>query len=236
MPDKLFQVPASQGEIAQDRLAFENWQAGIEPDFGPIPYNRELERRTARQREQWARRSNEREQLATAALKERILRQRLAREGSPLLRKAMLDEARRVHQLAQIVCYRGKPCPRCGLTLRYRSSHRCVACVTTGGFYHGNECARCGSNLRYIATDKCVACAKKRASEWNKEHRVPQINIPLRQQRENRTAALIAGTKRFEGRPCGKCGTTTRYTKGNRCVACDTAAQRVRKNKKKNAA
>jgi hypothetical protein len=207
MSDKPFQVPLSQGELALDRLAYSNWLSGIDPpSHDPIPYNPELEKRTARTRQQWLQRARDREQLATSELQLRILKQRLAREGSPLLRIAMMDEAERVRRLAR------------------------------GMFHHGSPCVRCGLTLRYNSTNKCVACCRTRTATWNKAHYSYQINMPLRRQRENRIAALVAGSARYEGRPCRKCGTTTYYTRNSHCVRCDTERQRLKKKNKRAAA
>jgi hypothetical protein len=218
MPDRLFQVPLSHAERAQDRAAFRTWldeqfdvvadddepvvlthqEAGIR--LAAIARNaEELEHR----RQQWAVHSKEREELAASELQLRILKQRLAREGSPLLRIAMLAEAERVSRLAR------------------------------GMYHHGPACVRCGLTLRYNSTRKCVACVKARAAKWNKAHYSYQINMPLRAQRENRLAAQIAGAKRYQGRPCKKCGATTYYTRNCHCVSCDNERQRIKKKNKR---
>lgn len=201
MSDRMHQVPLSAGELALDQLAYENWLSDADlPSSDPIPYNKELEKRAAREREQWLQRAHDRERLATSELRLRILRQRLAREGSPLLRVAMLDEAKRVRRLAE------------------------------GMFVHGSPCVRCGLTLRYKSTLKCVACVKARAAKWNKSHY--QINMPLRQQRDNRLAARIAGSARYQGRQCRKCGGSMYYTNNSHCVECDNERQRFKKKSK----
>jgi hypothetical protein len=208
MPDKLFQVPLSHAERAQDRFAFQTWLDDLfdvvaDDDDALVLTHQEVGIRLAeiarnaeeleRRREAWAARSKEREELAASELQLRILRQRSKREGSPLLRIAMLAEAERVRRLVR------------------------------GMYHHGPACVRCGLTLRYNSTNKCIACVKARAAIWNKAHH--RYNASLRQQRENRLVARIAGSARYQGRPCRKCGATTYYTKNCHCVACDNARQ-----------
>ena len=46
-----------------------------------------------------------------------------------------------------------------------------------------------------------------------------------------RAAARAAGLTRYEGRPCKKCGTTTRWSCRARCVVCHAESQKVYRKK-----
>lgn len=67
--------------------------------------------------------------------------------------------------------YHGKPCGKCGATLRYKGGP-CVACQKTNrnvyrrarvgrGKIQGNPCVRCGGTERYAGSLVCVPCHKK---------------------------------------------------------------------------
>jgi rRNA maturation protein Nop10 len=240
MSEKLFQVPLSQADIAQDECAFSDWLSKqfdeAAEDDEPVLTAEELGRRLeliAKQKQQlqqrrarWLARTTEKQKLDESALQLRILKQRVTREASPLLRIAMLDEAERVRRLARGLYYHGQPCVHCSLTLRYHSNHRCVACVKEKAarprlkFYEGASCYRCGSTLRFRNTHTCAVCSERRTES------IAKSRITRRIHRENRYAALIARDSRFHGSACRVCRATLRYTKSDKCVACDNTVQK----------
>jgi hypothetical protein len=194
MSDKLYQVPLSFGALALDQLAYENWLGGIDPPSpGPIPHNPELERRVSQDREQWAKRASDRDRLATADLNVRLLKQRLAREGSPLLRKALMDEAEKVRRLARGMFHHGSPCSKCGMTLRYNANNNCVTCnhrpinpvrqarrlaIDAGSARMiGSPCKKCGVRLRYTRNGHCVRCDTERQRVKKQQQQVKRKKI-----------------------------------------------------------
>ena len=192
MQEKFFQVPLSEAEIALDERAYSDWIAGIEPqDFGPAPHNAELEKRIARARERWRTRALEKEHSAETELRARILKQRMARENSPLLFRAMQIAGVPVRALADGSMYHGEVCRKCSGTLRYLKNRKCVACAKTlndkfnamyvpdqalraqrdnravaiksgAAQFTGKACRKCGSTARLTRDARCVACTQKR--------------------------------------------------------------------------
>ncbi len=245
MGEKLFKVKATQGEIAAEQNAYNDWLAGVEPqDFGPIPYNAEAEKRAERERERWHMLAKEKEALASAELQQRILKQRMARENSPLLFKAMQTTGQQIREIVNRIMFHGKPCRRCGMTLRYLNSRRCVACnlakdqrrraanytryvgVAIDGRsqqYEGAPCSACGGRLRYLKTSCCVTCTKVH----NDDRHDPKVRQLYANARTNRALAFDSGAQRYEGKPCRRCGCTTKYTRNSTCVQCHKNKQRA---------
>lgn len=67
--------------------------------------------------------------------------------------------------------YQGRPCKRCGETLRATRTRACIACnskkktrepLPTKGTYQGSPCGKCGGTERYHSNRACVACLRER--------------------------------------------------------------------------
>ncbi len=69
--------------------------------------------------------------------------------------------------------YHGKPCKKCGGTLRFISNTECVYCrqenrkrsrekraglAKRRKIYDGKPCKVCGNTKRYVSNDNCIKC------------------------------------------------------------------------------
>jgi hypothetical protein len=161
MGERLFQVPLSQGEIAQDQLAYERWLAaeanGDDPVrftvIEPVPKN---EKRLDRKRGQWIAEAKRHEAALTAELQIRILRQRAQREGSPILFAALQDAIRaRDVRIAR----RRRGGKRTG---RPQTTLRRIALATGAATYETMPCKKCGATTRFAKSRACVTCVHRR--------------------------------------------------------------------------
>lgn len=116
--------------------------------------------------------------------------------------------------------YHGKPCKRCGGTVRLKDSCACIVCankrnkqkINTGEKEHGKPCAVCGETLRYVKDGNCIACTKRKNA------------IKIAKRRE-RNATL---PKREKGDQfCLSCGQTKNYFFYDYCREC-VAAEKAR--------
>ena len=135
MSENLFTVPKSYLEIALDQVAFENWLADRLDDdpetltseevgerFWQIKQN---EKQLLRRRARWIARAKNKDEQISTDLKVRILAQHAAREGSPLLFRALQTEGENLNPKH----YKGAQCSACGSRIRYLSNGACVACI-----------------------------------------------------------------------------------------------------------
>lgn len=230
MGERLFQVPISLAEIAQDRLAYELWCAeefdDIAEDDEAVLTAEELGARLdtikrqlrdlESKRRKWIDRAAKNDTTHTLDLIERIVTQRS--KGNTDQFAAMMAAAGKVHPLAKIAGRSNRKLfyvPR-DIRKPFRES-RDAARVSGAKRYIGKPCKRCSGTLRYTRNSHCVRC--DRADSFLKPRR---FNPVLQQHRDNRAAARDAGLRTFEGTPCANCGSTARYVSNNNCQHCDS--------------
>ncbi len=85
--------------------------------------------------------------------------------------------------------YHGKPCKRCGGTLRYVRSCGCVACnlqwrhrekKAATEYITGKPCKVCGETLRYKKDQQCVACRKRKNAIITEKRKAKSALLPIR--------------------------------------------------------
>lgn len=112
--------------------------------------------------------------------------------------------------------YHGKPCKRCGGTLRYLKTSGCIVCqhtkdkprLNTGEKENGKPCRVCGETLRYLSDGNCVACTKRKNAIKVAKRRAKNATIPK----------ATPGSDR-----CLSCGETKNYFFLDYCRECRTA-------------
>lgn len=116
--------------------------------------------------------------------------------------------------------YHGRPCKRCGGTLRYTRSCACMACQCNKPTetkpptetYNGTPCKKCGETLRYARDRNCVACTRERNRIKGEKRKARNANIPKRKPGSDR---------------CLSCGKTKPYFFRDYCREC-VAAEKTR--------
>lgn len=108
-----------------------------------------------------------------------------------------------------------RPCRRCGGFVRHISSGSCVVCATArrrGDFYTPSP------------GDKEIAISMYREGykvwEIQDKLRCPTATVREYIGVAPQVKTAFAPWKRTEGKPCVKCGCTTRYISSGSCVAC----------------
>ncbi|ENS4749164.1 hypothetical protein ACE1EB_004418 [Salmonella enterica] len=112
--------------------------------------------------------------------------------------------------------YHGKPCKRCGNTLKYRRGRQCIACknkkhdtkLNAAEKYHGGPCGKCGGTLRYKKGRACVACKQEKNKHGTGSYRARSAEIPKRKPGDQL---------------CLSCGQTKNYFFLDYCRECVTA-------------
>lgn len=84
-------------------------------------------------------------------------------------------------------------------------------------YYTGVPCSRGHDKPRRTKDGKCPACRNMRKARAAK--RKPRY-IVRQAAKAAREKAAANGDLHFTGLPCGRCGGTSRYTKGGGCAAC----------------
>jgi len=133
--------------------------------------------------------------------------------------------------------YQGKPCKYGHRGIRYICKGTCTDClgiempgVGVGKnntyysdrreareaghiIYNGKPCKKHGhSGMRYVCNGQCIDCDKVELPG------VSDPNYLVRITNRNRAKGMFSLT--YEGLPCYKCGTTTKYTSSCSCVNC----------------
>ena len=113
--------------------------------------------------------------------------------------------------------YHGKPCKRCGGTLRYTRNRGCVECLKTAKQrrrtetpkviekYHGKPCRVCGETLRYVSGRACVNCRKVKNQKLTLKIKSIYEQLPKRKPGSDR---------------CLSCGETKNYFFLGYCREC----------------
>lgn len=112
--------------------------------------------------------------------------------------------------------YHGKPCKRCGGTVRDSRSCSCIACknkpkkerINTGERIQGRPCKKCGGTERYKSDHTCVAC----------KHEKNRLLIEKR-----RAASALIPKKKPGDQRCLSCGQTKNYFFLDYCRGCVAA-------------
>lgn len=88
----------------------------------------------------------------------------------------------------------------------------------------GLKCPKCTSTMRYISSGSCSGCHRRLDLRTKEDiaNGVEALN-ERHQATLNRKYAKFAQEKRFEGLPCKKCNSTTKYTASGACVHCTNA-------------
>ena len=104
--------------------------------------------------------------------------------------------------------------------------------------YIGKPCKHGHEGIRYRSCGSCVDCVKASAERsrkaWEDKRAAEFATLelegsPIRdvttrsEDKVNRLAARGLGKNKYEGRPCGKCGSKTRYVNRGSCVNCISA-------------
>lgn len=90
--------------------------------------------------------------------------------------------------------------------------------------YSGQSCGKCGSSVRYASNNKCRDChkaviaARKKACEYRG---IETKILSAKQASEARKLAMEQGRKYYNGRPCYRCGGTSRLVTTSVCAACN---------------
>ncbi|EFN5169672.1 hypothetical protein FQJ65_01250 [Escherichia coli] len=109
--------------------------------------------------------------------------------------------------------YYGRPCKRCGGTLRDSRDNACIICkntrnkekINTAEKVEGKPCRVCGGTLRYEKGGQCVACTKRKNAIKIEKRRAANALIPKRQRHDQR---------------CSNCGETKNYFFLEYCREC----------------
>lgn len=113
--------------------------------------------------------------------------------------------------------YHGKPCKRCGGTLRYIRNRACMVCKNvkhTDKFIgpihmlYGRPCRKCGGTLRYASDHSCAGCAQERNRIKAAKYKAKLADLPKQ----------TPGSDR-----CLSCGETKNYFFLDYCRECRTA-------------
>jgi hypothetical protein len=90
--------------------------------------------------------------------------------------------------------------------------------------YNGRPCKKCGATLRYSSTCACVACSIKKGLEKHYKSMgkiFTGVELSERQISSlNYEDAKEKGHKLYHGMKCRNCGNTLRYTSSRGCVDC----------------
>lgn len=152
--------------------------------------------------------------------------------------------------------YHGKPCKRCGGTIRDSRSCACIACKNTRNKekinlsekIEGSPCKRCGGTLRYVKDRACVACTQVRNRKKIEQRKAKSALIPKREPgdqcclscgqtknyffldycRECVAAEKNRVPERHTLNQCGNCGEWKPYSFKDYCRSCEAAEKRRR--------
>lgn len=153
--------------------------------------------------------------------------------------------------------YHGKPCKRCGGTLRDSRSRACLICknnrhkekINISEKIEGSPCKKCGGTLRYVRDRACVACTREKNRIKTEQRRARNAQIPKRERGDQRCQSC-GETKNYffldycrecvtaektrvpeQHKPftrCDNCGEWKPYSFKGHCKACEAAEQRRR--------
>lgn len=92
-------------------------------------------------------------------------------------------------------------------------------------------CEKCKSRERYISSGTCVVCRSYKPKEVTDPEGYGWRKLAMKEARFERTLALAANAKHYEGAPCKRCGGKTYYTTSMGCVQCIKDRANARREK-----
>lgn len=130
------------------------------------------------------------------------------------------------------IYYHGRPCKRCGSTLKYRRGRGCLSCrnivnkipLPRKSTYQGSKCNVCGGVERYESNRACVACVRIK-NRLAAERRKEQLNkIPLTPKSDHRCLSCGCTPSYYFLDFCRKCLNKQKRKEWgqnlNRCCSC----------------